>query len=152
MKNFPTSIPAAVLIAAAVLISMGAEPAVAQSTPEQTAKPTAATQLVEAKTTPTPPSASELKPTPNTVDLALLGSSPKEWPKFVTLKQKTDFTAVINGQVVGSVQVPAGIQVSLLALRGEEVRVQYQGASKLISAQSTDLVERVLLARRATGR
>jgi hypothetical protein len=182
MKNFLISILAVVLLVAAVLILMGAKPAdllhepvavfnnlilkktattktadaetapaaVAQPTPEPTA--TAAPRPVEAQATPVATPPAEAKPTPETVDLASLGGSPKEWPKFVTLKQKTAFPAVLNGQVIGSVQVPAGIQVNLLSLRGGEVQVQYQGGSKLIPAQTTDLIERVLAARHTTRR
>jgi|GEM_PF-2516762 len=77
------------------------------------------------------------------MDIATLDNTPSEWPKIVTLKVPVDFPVVMNGQTVGNAVVPVGMRVNLVALKGEQAQVEYQGASKLIPFNSTDVLERV---------
>lgn len=174
MKTFGISILAVILLAGAVLMVMGAKPEDILHIPVDVFNDVILKKVATAKTADTepdtaPPALKPAVPAPQTeavvaasvvsaptpaapTDLALIAGSPKDWPKVVVLRQKTSFPAVMNGQVVGNVQVPAGMQVKLLALRGSEAQVEYQGASKLIPAESTDVVERVQAARQSVGR
>lgn len=80
-------------------------------------------------------------------DLASVARSPQQWPKVVTLKEAVEFPAVMNGQVVGSVKVPAGSQVALVTLQPDQVELEYQGGRKTVPCKSTDVAERVVAAR-----
>ena len=88
--------------------------------------------------------------TPNiNVDLAALAGSPGEWPKIVSLKEPYEFPVSMDGQVVGSIRLPAGTQMPLVSVTGQQVQLKYQGSVALVPSKSTDLVERVMAMRRA---
>ena len=89
--------------------------------------------------------------TPVPFDWSALAASPAEWPKAVALKSDTSFPVVVNGSISGNVNVPAGAEVKLVALKNQEVTVDYQGGSKVVPATATDLKQRVLAARAQTG-
>ena len=61
------------------------------------------------------------------------------------------FPAVMEGKVVGSIQLPAGTPLKLLAFEGGMVVAEYQGATQYLEAKATDVVERIAAAREATG-
>lgn len=133
--------------------------AVASATPAKSAElavaPVAAAPIAAASTPAASVPTTNAATAPNlapgasgsTVDLTALSANPREWPKNVALKEPVEFPIVFNGRMAGSVRLPAGTTVSLLALRTNQMQVQYQGSTKTIPAKSTDLVERVLAAR-----
>jgi hypothetical protein len=112
-------------------------PAVSQSPP--------ATGKVVSKETP-PASAVKPKPTatatPAPMDLATISKSPAQWPKTVLLKQPAAFPAVLDGKIVGEIQVPAGTQVNIVSVQAEGVTAEYRNGKKQLPAGATDIIER----------
>ena len=86
------------------------------------------------------------------VDLKALSLSPGSWPKTVIIKQSATFPALLNGKVVGSVVLPKGTMLRLIAVRGENVTVEYQGVRQVMAARSTNLIELVASSIRPAGR
>jgi hypothetical protein len=97
---------------------------------------------VVAVSTPAPVVVSTPAPT-KPFDPAGLAGTPAVWPKMLKLKQAVDFPAVFNEQVVGSVNVPAGSEVKLLNIQGEELTVDFQGGTQNLSWKLTNLEEEV---------
>lgn len=86
-------------------------------------------------------------PPPPVVDLQALALTPAQWPRQVSLTQPQIFSAVLHGKVIGSIKVPAGMAVQLLAVQEHALVVEYQGARHAVTPQATDLLRRVLAAR-----
>ena len=130
-------------------------PAPAPSTPAPVAapKPKVAVQpppptpapAPVATPTPTPAPVPAATPDPNQPKLVLqsLNASREEWPRQVLLKKPLAFPVIINGTVAGNVEVPTTAPVALVAVKGDQVTLSFQGASQAVSALDTDLVERV---------
>jgi hypothetical protein len=83
------------------------------------------------------------QPQPDQVDLQKLSQTRAEWPKFVSLKTKVDFPAVMDGKIVGTVQAPVGTQAVLLLIKDGKLALEYQGGGAMVPANQTDLIERV---------
>jgi hypothetical protein len=84
---------------------------------------------------------------PEQVDLVELRGRRQEWPREVTLLQKTTFPVVIGGKVSGSVDLLPGTIVQLISA-GPEVEVQFHDAKMKLPANQTDLVARVSACRK----
>jgi hypothetical protein len=112
-----------------------AAPAVAAPAPPAIEKaPAAPTPAPVAAATPAPP-----KP----FDPADLAGNPSAWPKTVRLLQATNFPAVFNSQVVGSVTLPAGSEVKLVNIQGDQLTLDHQGGTQTLSWKLTDLEQEV---------
>jgi hypothetical protein len=96
---------------------------------------------------PTPAAAAAVAPAapaaPKPFDPADIAGNPAAWPKTVHLKQAETFPAVFNAQVVGNVTVPAGAEVQLAAVKGEQLVLNYQGGTQTLPWDRTDLKEQV---------
>ena len=88
---------------------------------------------------PAPPAASA--PAPKPFDPADLIGNPQAWPRSVRLKQDSVFPVVFNSQVVGSAKVPAGSEVKLVSIQGDQLVVDYQGGTQKIFWKLTNLEE-----------
>jgi len=121
----PSEEPAPAFVAPAPVISAP----VIEKAPAATVAPAAAPV---AASTPAPP-----KP----FDPADLAANPGAWPKTLKLKAATDFPAAFNGQIVGSVSVPAGTEVKLVNIQGDQLIVDYQGGTQKLSWKLTDIEE-----------
>jgi hypothetical protein len=53
------------------------------------------------------------------------------------------FPAIYNGQVVGSISVPAGTAVKLIGIEGNNLDIEYQGGRQKLPWNATDLEARV---------
>jgi len=93
--------------------------------------------VVAAAATPAP--VATPPPPPKPFDPVDLAASPAAWPKLVRLSQAVDFPAVLNGQVVGSVHVPAGAAVKLVSIQGEQLVLDYQGGRQTLPWKMTDI-------------
>lgn len=82
-------------------------------------------------------------PEPVVYDLQKIASDQSVWPKKVALTKPASFPAVVNGKVVGSLVVPAGSETTLVSIKEDKVRVEYQGGGAWLPADQTDLVARV---------
>ena len=83
-------------------------------------------------------------PVPEPLDLAELAASPADWPKSVLLVEPiTFFLRNPNGKAVGEVKAAAGNQVALMRVNANEIEIGYCGATRGVSADSTDLCARV---------
>jgi len=123
----PPAAPAAQPPAAAVQPG----PAVAQAvTPA--AQPTASAIPATPVVTPPPP-----RPF-NPVELAPF---PAAWPRTVLLTQPVNFPAVFNGQIVGSLTVPARTPVRLANIQGTFLVLDFQGGAQRVPWQMTNLAD-----------
>lgn len=111
-----------------------AQPPSASSTPAPAV--VAATPEPVVAATPAPAPAA-----PKPFDPADLAASPNAWPKKVRLKQAVIFSALYNGQVVGSVQADAGTPVDLVSIAGDQVTVSFNGSPQTLQWKLTDLEE-----------
>ncbi|MGA3172259.1 MAG: DUF4339 domain-containing protein [Chthoniobacteraceae bacterium] len=84
---------------------------------------------------PAPPAA------PKPFSIADLAGNQAAWPKIIKLKQSVMFPAVFDSQNVGSVSVPAGTQVRLTAIQGDQVTVEFQGGTQNLDWRLTDIDE-----------
>lgn len=85
--------------------------------------------------------------TTDTVDLAQLAKNRTEWPAEITLTKTLPFPVVINGKESGSVELPPGTSLKLVAVLGAELKVSFGDVVKLVPAGATDIVERVIAIR-----
>jgi len=124
-------------------IIAGLGPAPANPDAKAAAEPNPLTPVIEkapaATDAPTPAAATPAPAKP--FDPADLARNPGAWPKTIRLKQEAVFPAMFNGQVVGSVKVPAGSAVKLLNVQGDQLVVDYQGGTQRLSWKLTDLEE-----------
>jgi len=86
-------------------------------------------------------------PRPPVADRKALALNPTQWPRQVSLTQPQTFPALLNGKVIGSITVPAGTVVKLLAVQENALIVEYQGARHTVTTPATDLIDQVLAAR-----
>jgi hypothetical protein len=82
-------------------------------------------------------------PTPTPFSITALAANPSTWPPGVTLRQVASFPAIYNGQVVGSISVPAGTAVKLIGIEGNNLDIEYQGGRQKLPWNATDLEARV---------
>ena len=82
------------------------------------------------------------------VSLQELDIKRNEWPAELTINELMVFPVLIDGQKHGTIEVPAGMKLKLVEIKGEVVRLAYGEATESLPATSTDLIERVLTARK----
>jgi len=111
------------------------EPLVAEPAPATPVPEVAPPKPMIVLATP-PPQATP--PPPPAVDLKALARNPALWPRQVALTQPQIFSALLNGKVIGSIKVPAGMAVNLLAVQEKALVVQHQNARQAVSRQATD--------------
>jgi len=119
------------------LSAMKGPPDLSSPAPAATAPPSPAASPAPVLSQPPP------APAARPFDPADLAGNLAAWPKAVALKQQTTFPAVLNAQVVGSVDVPAGTLVKLVNIEGETLELEYQGGRQMVPWQLTDLEQRV---------
>jgi hypothetical protein len=76
-------------------------------------------------------------------DLSTFSAHPESWPRSIAIKAVTEFPAVVNGKVVGSVRAPAGSEVHLVKIENGKLGVEYRGGGAWMAPEATDLSERV---------
>jgi hypothetical protein len=79
------------------------------------------------------------QPSPTPFDPVALAANPNAWPRTLHLADSVDFPVVMNSQVIGSITAPAGAEVTLLKIKGQQVTVSFNGGTKEISWHLTDL-------------
>lgn len=92
---------------------------------------------------PAPPPAPSFVGTDGKVDLPKLGADRSAWPRTVVLKRTTEFPAVVDGKVVGKVNVPLGAEAKLVAIQDGRIGLEYQGGGAWVAPADTDLAERL---------
>jgi hypothetical protein len=91
--------------------------------------------------TPAPLVAPE--PDPSEVfDLKKLAANRSAWPAKVAIIKATDFPAVVDGKVVGSLTAPAGTEVGLVTISGGKLGVEYRGGGAWLFVEETDVIAR----------
>ena len=88
------------------------------------------------------PAAPDAAPAPRVFDLQQVYADATLWPKSVALKKPSDFPAVRNGKVIGSLKVPVGAEVRVLKVAGGKVGLEYQGGGAWLDPKDTDFAER----------
>ncbi len=81
------------------------------------------------------------------LDLETIANTPAWWPKQVSLVRVTPIPVVINGQVAGQAQLPAGTVLRVLRVAGGQLEVEYQNARQMVAADATDLAARAAVLR-----
>jgi hypothetical protein len=137
------------LVAAKTPVPMPASTPVLKATPAP-APVTAITPAPVPASTPTPaatptpaPEAVSTPAPPKPFDPADLAGNPGAWPKTLILKQAVIFPAMYNSQVVGSVSAPAGAEVKLVNIQGDQLVLEFQGGTQTLPWTLTDLEEQV---------
>lgn len=120
-------LPTAAIVASATPAPAPVEVPVAVQTP--TPAP-ASTPIAEPTATPEP-----------AIDLRTVNR--QFWPQQVKLLKAEEFAVIFNGRAVGSASVPAGTLLKLVSIQGNALEVSNNGATKLIQASETDVLERV---------
>ena len=77
--------------------------------------------------------------TPPPFSPAKLAGNRAAWPKVVKLLQAETFPAVFNGQIVGDVDVPAGSDVNLVNIDGNNLTLDYRGGTCTVPWKLTNL-------------
>lgn len=77
------------------------------------------------------------------VDLPRLAADRNAWPATVILKKAKQFPAVVNGKVVGKVEVPTGAEAKVVAIQDGKIGVEYQGGGAWLTVDETDLPQRL---------
>jgi len=93
--------------------------------------------------------ADEPKSNTQATSVAQLAIDQSEWPKEVALIGKVSFPIVIDGQERGEAGVPPGMKLKLVKIQGEFVELTYGGVTQFVPAEDTDLITRVIAARKA---
>ncbi|EDY19415.1 Fibronectin type III domain protein [Chthoniobacter flavus Ellin428] len=104
--------------------------------PEAAPAPVMATPAPEAAAAPLV-DAQKLAPDP----LAWLLRNKDRWPEEVTLLKTTEFPAVVQGKVYGSVKVPVGTEVQLVELTPRTAGVVYNGGGARVPIDATNLLD-----------
>jgi hypothetical protein len=107
-----------------------ATPAPSTPAPEPTPAPS---------TTPPPSPVEAPRPAPN--PLAWLLRNKDRWPEEVTLLKATEFPAVVQGKVYGSVKAPVGTEVQLVELTTHGAGVVYNGGGARVPIEATNLLD-----------
>lgn len=136
-------VPAAVAVAPTVnaVTEVTAPPAPVATTPPPVVAEATAPVVAE---TPAPAAAavaSIAQPTP--IDWAAFSQTPALWPKMVLLTHPVEFPAVLNGEVVGSVKLPAGTSLRLAGMHGAELKLEYQSVIQDVPIGATDIELRI---------
>ena len=77
------------------------------------------------------------------VDLQELAATPANWPKMLNLKKPTQFPAVRDGQVIGTLTAPAGSEVRLMKIHQGKIGVEFQGGGGWILPEDSNLGEKL---------
>ena len=153
MKGFFTILVACVVLAAVPLVWRSPlwvtrAPAAAKTVLPPPAPTPALPAAIALEKIPEPPQEiAQLPPSAPAPELSLADvvSNRALWPKQVTLLKATAFPVVINQRPMGTVTLPPGRAVEVLAISPQGLTLAYQGATQRVPAQSTNLLE---LARR----
>ncbi len=78
-----------------------------------------------------------------TVDLRKLAEDRSAWPQTVVLKTAREFPAVVDGKVMGKVEVPAGTETKLVSIKDGKLGVEYRGGGAWLTVEETDLPQRL---------
>ena len=152
MKWFLTFLVACAVLAAVLHVRQSRRAATDESTsaknflppPSATSAPLAAAP-VEKEPEPPPEIA---KVPPNTpapqLNLATLAQNRALWPKQVTLVKPVAFPVVINQRPMGTVTLAPGRSVNLLAISPQGLTLTYQGGTRLVPAEATNVLEMAL--------
>ncbi|MBW8782512.1 MAG: alginate lyase family protein [Verrucomicrobia bacterium] len=128
------------------------EPPAAESMsePEEPLPPPEVAPSPEPSSTPPPTSAPEVATTPveTSAPVAAPPINPLEWlqadrthwPVDVALTIPVKFMLKAGDEVIGSVNLPAGGRVRLLQIKNDQITVGYQGDSRTIPMNATDLL------------
>ncbi len=145
------SLLAVAVLALFVLLVFGATPSSLLQIPQNAFNAMKASTTAKASAPAAPPAAVSPAPsagpaTPAPFDLKALAASPAEWPKTVALKEAIDFTGVGKHN-----RVAAGTEVKLVSMAGKNLSLELNGNNAIVSAEKTDLQERVMTARARAG-
>jgi len=66
----------------------------------------------------------------------------------VKLRTTIEFPAVVNGKVIGKVQLPAGTEANLKLVKDTQLGLEYQGGGAWVPADATDLLDKVKITSR----
>ncbi|MEY5012176.1 MAG: hypothetical protein RLZZ253_3315 [Verrucomicrobiota bacterium] len=77
------------------------------------------------------------------IDLQELAATPADWPKVLSLKKPTQFPAVRDGQVIGTLTAPMGSEVRLVKIHQGKIGVEYQGGGGWIAPEDSNLGEKL---------
>lgn len=80
-------------------------------------------------------------------DLQALALERDRWPRTVHLNRQVTFPAVIDGKVIGKVQLAPGSVVNLVAISAGKVGLEYRGGGAWVNPDQTDLWVQVRLAK-----
>ncbi len=122
-----------------------AEPAVAPAPATQVAPPVAQVQAeVPPAPEPTPaPAVEAAPPAPEPVAPVTLASlTPQQIPRQVKILKPMVFPVIVNGRSAGTISAPAGMMVQVVRVQGEKLIVQNGGATKVVDAADTDILQR----------
>lgn len=119
-----------------------------KATPVEDPPPTAPepARLAHITEAPAPPPAPEPVRTAGEI-IAELASDRASWPASVRLKSTVSFPAVINGKVVGRVNLGKDSMVSLVAMSQGKLGLEHKGGGAWVNPGQTDLLERLPLAK-----
>lgn len=90
-----------------------------------------------------PPAAPSFLTPDGRVDMTKLTANRSAWPPAVALKTAKEFPAVVNGKVVGRVEVPAGTEARLISVQDGKLGVEYRGGGAWLTVEETDLAQRL---------
>ena len=78
-----------------------------------------------------------------TLDLKKLAADRGAWPQTVILRKAMAFPAVVNGKVVGKVEVPTGTEAKLVSIKDGKLGVEYRGGGAWLAVDETDIAQRL---------
>jgi hypothetical protein len=85
----------------------------------------------------------------DTVDLATLAKNRQEWSAEVALRTKVSIPVIVNDKQYGSTELAPGTMLRLVEVRGEQPIVSRGQTMITIPVSSTDVVDRVVTARKS---
>jgi pullulanase len=91
---------------------------------------------------PTAPPEIVSTPPPQTDPLAWLAQNRNHWPDEVVLREAFEFPVIHDGRMAGRATMPAGTEVKLIQIRGDELVVAFRGGSRRVPVAATDLAVR----------
>jgi hypothetical protein len=91
-----------------------------------------------------PPAKATPQPEPNAVDfLQELAHNRAAWPATVRLKTTVSFPAVLNGKVVGRVNLGKDSVVTLVRISQGKLGLEHRGGGAWVNPEQTDLFDRL---------
>lgn len=112
----------------------------------ETVSPTTPVSVVQPQIKKTPEPAEQTAKLPRSVSIPELGlvaiaQNRALWPKQVLLVKPVAFPVGVNQRPLGSVTLPAGRAVDVLAITAQGLTLSFQGATQLVPADSTNVIE-----------